>query len=75
MNLDIAICSECRGRFHVDDCETEMESDGWEYPEYLVFYCPDCEDGGCVDDWDLSHPVKKWFQSWWWKHNIRRLKK
>jgi len=51
---DIAICSECNGRFPVDKCDSEMVSEGWENPEYLVHYCPNCEDGGCIDDYDWS---------------------
>lgn len=40
-------CGECDWAGKVDDCETEMDSEGWEYPEYLVLICPKC--GGSVE--------------------------
>lgn len=54
---DIAICSNCGGRFPVGDCPTRMESEGWEYPEYEVDDCPVCEDGGLIEDYDWSNPT------------------
>jgi len=40
-------CTECEWKGMVTDCETEMDSEGWEYPEYEVSICPKC--GSHVD--------------------------
>jgi hypothetical protein len=49
-------CSACRWRGKVSDCETEIESEGWEIPEYKIHLCPQCEEGGCIDDyWREDH--------------------
>jgi len=37
-----ASCQECDWKGIITDCGTEMESDGWEYPEYEVLVCPNC---------------------------------
>jgi len=36
------ICCECDWKGKLIDCETEMDSEGWEYPEYEVLVCPNC---------------------------------
>ena len=38
----IATCQECDWKGKVEDCNTEMDSEGWEYPEYEVLVCPKC---------------------------------
>lgn len=48
---DMCGCSVCGWKGKCSDCETEMESEGWEYPDYEVHICPKCEDGGCIDDY------------------------
>ena len=37
-------CEEegCEWEGIISDCETEMDSEGWEYPEYEVLVCPKC---------------------------------
>ncbi len=37
-------CCECDWKGIISDCETEMDSEGWEYPEYEVLVCPKCEE-------------------------------
>ncbi len=32
----------CDWKGILSDCETEMDSEGWEYPEYEVLVCPKC---------------------------------
>lgn len=50
---DIALCSSCNGRFKASDCETEWEG-SFEEGYYPVHVCPECEDGGCIDDYGYS---------------------
>ena len=53
---DECSCSNCGWNGKVTDCEEGWESEGWEYPDYRVHYCPVCPDGGCVDDyWYSEH--------------------
>ena len=61
---DIAICSDCGGRFKTGEYDLEWESEGWEHPEYQVPYCRKCKDGGCIDDWDFSPEQKARFNKW-----------
>ena len=35
-------CDECNWSGIIGQCITEMESAGWEYPEYEVLLCPKC---------------------------------
>ncbi len=35
-------CEECDWKGILSDCETAMDSEGWEYPEYEVIVCPKC---------------------------------
>lgn len=34
--------SECEWTGIISDCETEMDSEGWEYPDFEVLVCPKC---------------------------------
>lgn len=61
---DIAICTDCGGRFGLDEFKLEWEFDGWEYPEYQVAVCPVCEDGGCLDTWDFSPEQLEKYKKW-----------
>lgn len=40
-----AICNICDWRGKLSDCEIEIDSEGWEYPEYEVLICPACGEG------------------------------
>ena len=37
-------CEEagCNWKGVLSDCETAIDSEGWEYPEYEVLVCPNC---------------------------------
>ena len=35
---------DCGWEGIISDCETAMDSEGWEYPEYEVLVCPKCGD-------------------------------
>lgn len=50
-------CSECRYEGPVEGCETEEESEGWEYPSYTVHICPAC--GYTIDDYFCSEPEEE----------------
>jgi len=56
---DMCRCSICGWEGECSDCETEWESEGWEYPEYQTHICPVCEDGGCIDDYWYSDKLIK----------------
>lgn len=60
---DIAICSECGWKGPVSDCETDQEGD-WESGYYLIHLCPKCEDGGSIDDYDMSETQLKEWKLW-----------
>ena len=52
---DMCKCSECGSTFKVSDCETDHDHhDGWEMPPYTEILCPECTDGGCIDDFFFS---------------------
>ena len=50
---NIAICSQCGWKGSVTKCEIGEEGD-WETGYYKIDLCPICEDGGCIDDYDVS---------------------
>jgi len=37
-----ATCSECKWKGIISDCSIEIDSEGWEYPDYEVLVCPAC---------------------------------
>ncbi len=43
-----AQCNECNWIGIISDCGKEMDSEGWEYPEYEVLVCPNC------GSWDVA---------------------
>ena len=51
---DMCGCSNCDWKGKTTDCELVEESEGWEYPTYWVHLCPECEDGGCIDNYWYS---------------------
>ena len=53
-DLDMCSCSECGWEGKITDCETVVDSEGWEYPEYHYQVCPACEDGGTIDNYWAS---------------------
>jgi hypothetical protein len=56
---DMCKCSICNWKGKTSDCETEWESEGWEYPEYQIHICPKCKDGGCIDNYWFSTKSKR----------------
>jgi hypothetical protein len=48
---DIACCSNCGWRGSTDIYVTRNETGSDYYPADI---CPYCEDGGCVDDYDMT---------------------
>jgi len=65
-SADIAICSECGWRGNVSECEIGTDGD-WESGYYEIDLCPVCEDGGCIDDYDMSEErLKEWEE--WFEH-------
>ena len=54
---DMCKCSVCGWEGKIQDCESEVESNGWEYPDYLIDLCPECPDGGCIDDYWYSREL------------------
>jgi len=69
---DIAICSECGWCGPAEECEEGIDGD-WESGYYKVDLCPKCEDGGCVDDYDMSPKrLKEWEE--WYKRNRTGLR-
>ena len=54
-SADMCKCSECENTFNVDECAGGYDHhDGWEMPAYTEFLCPNCTDGGCLDDFFYS---------------------
>lgn len=51
VKCDMCSCSNCGWEGYTSVCETDTESDGWEYPTYIIHLCPVCEDGGCIDNY------------------------
>ena len=62
---DLAKCTQCgfKGKFEEFDLATDGD---WESGYYEILECPKCEDGGCVDDYDMSperaEEWEKWFE-------------
>ena len=54
--LDGCSCSDCGWSGLVADCETELESEGWEYEPYQILICPVCSakeqeySDGCIEN-------------------------
>lgn len=61
---DIAICSSCGWRGPTSQCETETDG-SWEECYYEVHVCPECEDGGCVDNYVMSEKQAALWNLWY----------
>ncbi|MCK9435333.1 MAG: hypothetical protein M0R32_11130 [Candidatus Cloacimonetes bacterium] len=62
-SADIAICSACGWKGPSAECETEQEGD-FEYGYYDVHLCPKCEDGGLIEDYEMSKERIKEYEAW-----------
>lgn len=71
---DIACCSECNKKFDVADCPTEEDGD-WESGYYTVHVCPECPDGGLVDDYDMSDKRATEWNEWHEQQKKRKNEK
>lgn len=40
----LVACTDCDWKGYLEDCKTTEENDGWEYPLYTVYLCPECEE-------------------------------
>ena len=60
---DRARCSECNGEWPIEDLPTEEDGD-WESGYYMIHLCPDCEDGGCIDDYTMSEDRAREWSEW-----------
>jgi len=62
---DIAVCSECGGRYPVEQCDVDPYGDGdWEAGYHPTLLCPSCEDGGCIDDFEMSPKRLELWYAW-----------
>ena len=72
---DIAICSKCGWRGPVSECDVDPYGDGdWESGYVPVDLCPVCEDGGCIDDYDMSDERFEEWRKWWEENEKRNIK-
>jgi hypothetical protein len=62
-NPDIAKCSYCGWKGNVNECIKGEEGD-WETGYYKIDECPKCEDGGCIDDYDMTPERAKEWEEW-----------
>jgi len=60
---DMATCCECGFTGKVIEFHAEIESEGWEYPDYTVHYCPKCEDGVAEDYFPSEESLARWYEA------------
>lgn len=57
---DCCSCDLCGWRGKVTDCYEYQESESWENPQiYIVHDCPNCKDGGRIDNYWYSDERNK----------------
>lgn len=57
---DLASCSTCGWKGKVEECGNDTEGD-FESGYYGIHLCTKCNDGGCVDDYNMSpEQMQKW---------------
>jgi len=70
---DIAICSQCGWRGPISECGIDPYGDGdWESGYYPSHLCPKCEDGGCIDDYDMSEERLKEWEEWFRGYEVKK---
>ena len=60
---DLANCSKCGWKGSISECEEGTDGD-WESGYYKIHECPICDDGGCIDDYDMSDEQLKIWEEW-----------
>jgi len=60
---DLAVCSECKGKFLVEGLETETDG-SYEDGYYIVHLCPTCPDGGMIEDYTMSEDRAREWNEW-----------
>ena len=65
---DIAICSSCGWSGGIEECDQDEEGD-WENGYYTVDLCPNCDDGGCIDNYDMSPERDEEWKHWYYTHS------
>ena len=68
---DLCRCSNCGWEGKTSDCETDEEGD-WESGYYTIDLCPECDDGGCIDDYDMSDERLDEWDAWYLKCNTHK---
>ena len=61
---DIAICSLCDWYGPISECIKGKEEDR-ETRDCPIHLCPKCDDGGCIDDYDMSPERQKEWKEWY----------
>ena len=69
---DIAKCSNCGWSGPVNEC-IEGEDGDWENGYYSIHECPKCDDGGCIDDYEMSIDQAKKWNKWYEKRENTKI--
>ena len=67
---DIAICSDCGWRGPVEECLKGQDGD-WESGYFEIDECPKCDNGGCIEDYDMTPERLEEYNKWY----DRKMKK
>ncbi len=59
--LDMVECNECHEHSNVSDCESGIEQESWEMPEYTIHFCQYCNSD------DLEYYPSKEYELKYWK--------
>lgn len=62
-SADIAVCGVCGWKGPTYECETEKEGD-FESGYFDIHLCPKCEDGGLIEDYEMSEERIKEYEAW-----------
>ena len=57
---DMCTCTSCEKTFKVADTIFDFDHhDGWEMPAYTIHECPECDDGGLIENYHFSFELDK----------------
>lgn len=65
---DIALCSSCGWKGPVADCESSEEGD-YENGYYAIHLCPNCDDGGSIDNYEMTSKRANEWSRWYRRHH------